>query len=230
MEGEYRLVLLITKEIKGDWWVLDAKKRPRGPRPELVQELRDATGADLLLLSLKEFMAGAKDHLSFAVSDQTLHELREASDDPEALLPAAFRGPSSEPDLLSLSPHEFERLIRYLLIRLGYDIDTDALPLVADFILLDRREGKTRTVIAELKRLRGAVGRDVVFQLQGALDATGAQSALLITTGSFTAAAREAAQNEPIVLIDGVGLVQLLARVGIRATIRFDADEEPPGT
>lgn len=101
MEGEARLVLVVTKETKGDWWVLE-DKRPRGPRPELVQELRDSTGADLLLLSLNEFMEGVRKHLSLQVSDQTLHELREVSEDIEALLPDAFRSPAAKPNLLSL--------------------------------------------------------------------------------------------------------------------------------
>jgi restriction endonuclease Mrr len=228
MEGQDGLVLVVTKETKGDWWVLE-EKRPRGPRPELIQELRDSTGADLLLLSLNEFMEGVRKHLSFQVPDQTLHELREVSEDLDALLPDAFRSPAAEPNLLSLPPREFERLVHYLLIRLGYDVDTLALPFVADFFLLDRREGKTQAVIAEAKRWRGPVGSDAVLQLRGALDVTGAQSALLITTGAFTAAAREAAQNAPIELIDGVELVQLLATVGIRATIQFDADEGAPG-
>ena len=173
-------------------------------------------------------MEGAREHLSLQVPDQTLHELREVSEDIEALLPDAFRSPSAEPDLLSLPHYEFERLIHYLLIRLGYDVDTPALPLVTDFFLLDRREGETKTVIAELKRYRRPVGLDVVLQLRGALDVTGAQFALLITTGSFTAAAREAAQNAPIELVDGGKLLQLLAGIGIRATIEVNSDE-PPG-
>lgn len=218
MEDESRLVIVITKETKGDWWVLE-EKRPRGPRPELVQELYDSTGAYLLLLSLNEFMEGVRKHLSLQVPDQTLHELREVSEDIEDLLPDAFRSPAAEPKLLDLSPREFERLIHYLLIRLGYDVDTLALPFVTDFFLIDRRGGTARTVIADAKRWRGPVGSDIVLQLRGALDVTGAQSALLITTGSITAAAQEAAQNAPIELVDGVKLVQLLAKIGIRATI-----------
>jgi len=217
MPGGDRLLILVTKETKGDWWELDDKKRPRAPLPELIQELRDSTGADLLLLSLNDFMKGVREHLSFRVPDQTLDELREVSEDIETLLPDAFRSPSAEPNLLSLTPYEFERLIQYLLIQLGYEVDTQALPFVADLFLLDRRGAETRTVIAEVKRLRGTVGADVVLQLRGALDVTGAEFALLITTGSFTAAAREAAQDAPIELIDGATLVQMLRQVGIRA-------------
>jgi len=222
--GRDRLVLLITKDLKEDWWDLDTKKRAQGPRPELVQELHDSAGADLLLLPLKEFLAGAKRYLSFIVSDETLNELREVSGDIEALLPEAFRASSDIPDLLSLSPIEFERLIQYLLIRLGHDVRV-AQPSAdagVDFILLNQSRREEGPVVVQAKRWRSLVPIQVIRELQGTLFATSASSALLVTTSGFTASAIKAAENTPVELISGTELLQLLARFDIHARIGFD--------
>jgi hypothetical protein len=219
-----RLVLLITKELKPDWWHLDAKGRPRGPHPELVQELRDAASADLLLLSLKDFVSGAKTYLSFRVSDQTMEELEEISDNTDALLPDAFRDPSVKPNLLDLDPRAFERLVHYLLIQMGYAVDssTEGGDHGFDFLLIDERESMMITIIVEAKRYRRPISVTAVDQMLGYLHRTAADSAILITTSSFTDAARSAAQDRPVELIDGATLLRLLAKYGIHATIRFD--------
>jgi HJR/Mrr/RecB family endonuclease len=213
-----RLVILITKDAKGDWWDLDEKRQPRGPRPELVQEMRDVAMADLLLLSLKEFMAGAKEYLSSAVSDQTLQELRRLYRDNRLLLPDAFADTSTVPDLLELSPREFEDLVHYLLIQLGYEVDAAESSADGGFDFLLQDSGG-RTMIAEAKRYRGPITRSMVRELQGALFALSADSAMLITTGAATSAVLEELQNAPIELVDGPTLIELLASVGIRATI-----------
>lgn len=218
-----RLVMLITRDFKGDWWELDAKKRPRGPRPELVQELRDLARADLLLVSLRDFTEGAKIHLSSAVSNQTLEELQGIGDDVETLLPEIFHDPSIEPNLLDLGPREFERLVHYLLIQMGYSVEQqdEIGDRGFDFLLADRGEIAGRAVVVEVKRYSRVTPAAAVFQLLGALRSANAHSALLITTSSFGAAGREAAQNQPIELIDGAALLRLLAEHGIRATIQM---------
>lgn len=223
-----RLVLLITKDLKEDWWELDPKKRPLGPRPELVQELHDEAGADLLLLSLKEFVKGATEYLSSAVSDQTLHELHDMGSDIGALLPGAFRNqPATVPDLLKLSPTEFEGIIRYLLARLGNKISSSQRGGDGgiDFVFSDASQ-QGATTIVQVKRYRSHVGAMEVRQLQGILFASdSAQSAWLITTGTFSASAREAAQNTPVNLIDGAQLIQLLADIGIHVRLNLGPRE-----
>ena len=229
MTDNDRLVLLITQDLKEDWWNLDTKKRPQGPRPELVQELHDCAGANLLLLTLKEFLTGAKRYLASSVSDETLNELREVSEDVEALLPEAFRASSGVPDLLSLSPIEFERLIQYLLIRQGHDVRV-AQPSAdggIDMLLVDQGQPEAGPVIVQVKRYRSSISTHVIRELQGTLFATSASSALLITTSGFTANAIKAAENTPVQLISGTELLQLLAKFDIHATIGFHID---PGT
>jgi HJR/Mrr/RecB family endonuclease len=229
MAGDDRLVLLITKDLKEDWWNLDTKKRPLGPRPELVQELHDCTGANLLLLTLKEFLDGAKTYLACSVSDQTLNELREVSEDIEALLPSAFRTSSGVPDLLSLSPIEFERLIQYLLIRLGHDVRVvqPSADGGFDMLLVNQSQPEVKPVLVQVKRYRSPISSHVIRELQGALFATSASSAMLITSSGFTANALIAAENTPIQLISGTDLLQLLAKFDIHARIGLHGD---PGT
>ncbi|MEV4728758.1 PIN-like domain-containing protein [Saccharopolyspora sp. NPDC049426] len=219
VHGE-RLVMLITKDFKSDWWELDSKRRPRGPLPELVQEMRDLADSDLLLISLKDFIEGARKYLSSTVSDETLEQLREASGDVESLLPAEFREPSSVPDLQELPPLEFERLIRYLLIQMGYNVEVGpSLARPYDFWLTAGPEMENVPAIVEVKRYRRPVPSEVVYQLIGAVRHTSARSAMLITSSSFAKEAQWIAEAEPIELIDGKMLVELLAGHGIQAQI-----------
>jgi HJR/Mrr/RecB family endonuclease len=221
-----RLVLLITKDLKEDWWNLDTKKRPLGPRPELVQEIRDLTGASLLLLTLKEFLTGAKRYLASAVSDETLNELREVSEDIEELLPDVFRLSSDVPDLLSLTPIEFERLIQYLLIRMGHDVrmNQPSADGGIDMLIVNRSQPEVGPVAVQVKRYRSPISSQTIRELQGILFATSASSALLITTSRFQASAIRAAEDTPVELISGTELLQLLAKIGIHARIGFEID------
>ncbi len=99
-----RQILLITSDMKADWWQLDGKGRPQGPRPELVQEMRDAASADLLLMSLKDFVAGAGVHLDASVSKETLDQLAGAEKAEEVDIPEV------DDDLAVLTAREREVL------------------------------------------------------------------------------------------------------------------------
>jgi HJR/Mrr/RecB family endonuclease len=222
MSSDERMVLLITSDLKGDWWDLDTKKKPLGPRPELVQEMRDLAMADLLLVSLKDFLSGASKYLSSEVSETTLQELRALGQDNSLLLPDAFADISATPDLLSLSPYEFENLVHFMLIQLGYEVLRDSSAFTDhgfDFLLVESTEQGERTVIASAKRYRGPIRLATIHELLGALSTISADSAILITTGSSTNSANEAVQQSPVELIDGPALIELLASIGIRATI-----------
>lgn len=131
--------------------------------------------------------------------------------------------PLMTPNLPDLDHREFARLIHYLLVQMGHDVnahDRVGGPVI-DFVLTDRHQPSERTIV-ETKRYRRPVGAEAVLQLRGALDLAAASSALLITTSSFTTAAQEATQNAPIQLIDGAALLQLLTDHGIHAKIEFN--------
>lgn len=226
-EGD-RLVMLITKDFKNDWWELDKKKRPKGPRPELVQEMRDLAKADLLLLSLKDFINGANTYLSFSVSDETLGQIREVSSDVESLLPEVLRNPSDPPNLLDLNFREFERLVHYLLLQLGYGVEVcdshgDG---GCDFILTDG-SGPERDfpILVATNFSRGQISVNVLYRVLGEISRSNAKSAMLVTTSRCTKQAREIAESAPLEIIDGRLLLELLRQQGVNARLQT-IDEE----
>lgn len=223
-----RLVMLITKDFKSDWWDLDEKKRPRGPRPELVQEMWDLAQAHLLLISLKDFISGAATHLSLSVSGRTLEQLQEISGDASSLLPEIFRSePSVAHNLLDLPPFSFEHLVHYLLIKMGYSVEVPSPgeDRGYDFWLANKAGPEEEAPVVEVKRYISPVPAAAVYQLLGAMRRAKARSAIFFTTASFTAEAREIAQDENIDLVDGELLVNILSMHGIRATVRLPNEE-----
>jgi hypothetical protein len=222
MEAPDKRVLLITSELKSDWWELGEKGRPRGPRPELVQELRDLARADLLLLSLKEFIAGAKEHLSSTVSDRTLDELGELGVEDQIFLSNIFSDSSNTLNLLDLSFQDFERLIGILLARMGYEFFEKGEFIRTFDFFVSHKDNPSKRIIVEVKRYRTSVGLRDVQSLYGAMHMNNADSGMLITTSSFSSAAAAAAQGLQIELIDGERLLALLADHGFTATTGLD--------
>ena len=114
-------------------------------------------------------------------------------------------------DLLAMTPEDFEALIAQLFITYGHEAEVaggngdhgvDVVVMTA--------EGEKWVV--QCKRYSGSVGEPIVRDLYGTLLHEEAQRAYLITTGSFTRQAMEWAQEKPIVLYDGEGLVSLIRR------------------
>jgi hypothetical protein len=234
MPARDRLVSLITSDTKGDWWELDSRGRPRSPRPELIQELRDSATADLLLLTLKDFLAGAAQHLSSDISGQTLREIQEATLSVGEPAPDVLGDPSVELDLFSMAPAEFEQVIRSLFARMGYEILTprDGADAGYDFMMYSPSIGIAGkdSIIVNAKRFRGPVSATAVRELYGTIKITNARAGVLVTTSSFTRAALEIAQRlGAVTLIDGETLMQHLARFGYQARLWSGTDEEQSG-
>jgi hypothetical protein len=229
--GPHQPILLITNDLKDDWWALDTKKRkPQGPRPELVQELRDNAGSDFFLLNLADFLTSAKQHLASIVSDQTLEEVRQTTPEIDDLVPSAFRESATPPNLLELSPRDFERLILYLLVRMGYDSERVSAPAAdarVDFVLSDNRQAVASRVVVEAKRLMGSVPLAVLEHVYLAMLDLRADRGLIFTTSSFSRAAYYFAQDKRIDLIDGVETLRLLLEhAGLEA--RIDGNHRDP--
>lgn len=67
-------VILITGDTKEDWWRMEAGQR-RGPRVELVQEMRRRTGKRFYMLRPAQLLAYAKDFLAVNVSDESVRDV-----------------------------------------------------------------------------------------------------------------------------------------------------------
>lgn len=138
-------------------------------------------------------------------------------------------------------PAFFERVVVQLLIRMGYGGSREEAGRAMgrtgdggiDGIINEDRLGLD-AIYLQAKRWEGSVGAGEIRDFKGALDAKGAQKGVFITTGTFTAAAREAAsvsRSYKIVLIDGTRLADLMIEhdlgVSVAATYhlkRIDSD------
>ncbi len=166
---------------------------------------------------------------------------------PEETLESAFlvlRRELADDVLLNVkqcSPQFFEELVVKLLLRMGYGGSREEAGRAMgrsgdggiDGIINEDRLGLD-AIYLQAKRWEGSVGAGEIRDFKGALDAKGAQKGVFITTGSFTAAAREAAsvsRSYKIVLIDGARLADLMIEhdlgVSVAATYqlkRIDSD------
>lgn len=229
--NEERLILLITNDSKADWWEFDSKGRPKGPHPELVQEMRDTAGADLLLATLKEFIGGTKQYLSSKVSDETLEELEEVSESVGSLLPDILRDPNVAPNLLDLDHAIFERLIRLLLIRMGYHVeDANSEDRNAGFdFLITSPKRPNEAMIVQTKRYRRPVSIQAMFELVGVLRRGDYGGAIFFATSEFTLGAKKMAHAEDIEIVGGADLVELFAEYGINVTIDLSPGDDSFG-
>lgn len=133
--------------------------------------------------------------------------------------------------LLKVQPDRFERLARRLLREAGF-INTTVTGKSGDGgidgIGTYRVSLISFTVFFQCKRYTGSVGPSAVRDFRGAMTGRG-DKGLLITTGSFTAEARQEATRDgapPIDLIDGDALCDLLKRyeIGVQ-TQRREVEE-----
>lgn len=135
----------------------------------------------------------------------------------------------------------FEMLVVQLLLKMGYGGSRQEAGKAVgrsgdggiDGIINEDRLGLD-AIYLQAKRWEGSVGEGPIRDFKGALDAKGAQKGVLITTSTFTPAAKQAAQTSrsyKIVLIDGARLAELMIEhnlgVSVAATYqlkRIDSD------
>jgi restriction system protein len=121
------------------------------------------------------------------------------------------------------SPTFFEQVVLDLLHEMGYGESPAALRRVGrsgdggiDGVIALDRLGLER-VYVQAKRWANSVGSPQVQGFLGALRLQGAEKGVLITTGTFTREAEEAAArtNGKLVLVDGKRLAQLMIEHGV---------------
>lgn len=123
-------------------------------------------------------------------------------------------------------PYDFERVVRTLLVRMGYGRDGRMTPLTGSGDggldgVIDRDELGLGKIYVQAKRYAEAtVGRPKIQEFVGALATRGANVGVFFTTSSFTAEAVDAAARVPqeIALVDGTRLTALMMRhkVGVQ--------------
>lgn len=117
------------------------------------------------------------------------------------------------PNLMDLSPTEFETLIQNLFTKMGLEARQTRASRDGgvDCVAWDPRPIFGGKVVIQAKRYKNTVGVSAVRDLFGTLQNEGASKGILVTTSGYGQASFQFAQNKPIELIDGANLLYLLA-------------------
>ena len=127
-------------------------------------------------------------------------------------------------EIMAQSPDFFERLVVQLLLSMGYGGPFEDAGIVTsrtgdggiDGIIKEDKLGFNQIYI-QAKRWAPdtMVSRPEIHKFCGALQDKGASKGLFITTGKFTAGAKDSAQRQHIVLVDGNTLTRLMIEYNI---------------
>jgi HJR/Mrr/RecB family endonuclease len=135
------------------------------------------------------------------------------------------------PNLMELTPNEFESLIQNLFTSMGLETRQTRASRDGgvDCVAYDTRPIFGGKVVIQAKRYKNTVGVSAVRDLFGTLQNEGASKGILVTTSGYGKASFEFAQNKPIELIDGGNLLYLLEEhAGIKARIEMPEDWRDP--
>ncbi len=118
----------------------------------------------------------------------------------------------ARPNLMELTPNEFEYLVQNLFERMGLDTRQTRASRDGgvDAIAYDPRPIIGGKIVIQAKRYKNVVGVSAVRDLYGTLQNEGGSKGILVTTSSYGKASFEFAKNKPLELIDGPGLLFLL--------------------
>ena len=137
----------------------------------------------------------------------------------------------NRPNLMELTPQQFESLIQNLFEEIGLDTrqtqpsrdgGVDCLAYNTDPIL----GGKA---VVQAKRYKHTVGVSAVRDLYGTLQNEGASKGILVTTSGYGKASFDFAEGKPIELFEGTHLLYLLeTHAGVKARIEPPEDWQDP--
>lgn len=131
------------------------------------------------------------------------------------------------PNLMALTPSEFESLITNLFEKMGLEARQTQASRDGgvDCVAFDPRPIFGGKVVIQAKRYKHTVGVSAVRDLYGTLQNEGASKGILVTTSGYGSAAFEFAKGKPIELLSGTNLLYLLAEhAGIDAKIEAPDD------
>lgn len=132
----------------------------------------------------------------------------------------------SRPNLLDLTPTEFEALVSNLFGKMGLEtkLTRSSRDGGVDAVAFDTRPILGGKVVIQAKRYKDTVGVSAVRDLYGTMLNEGASKGIIVTTSKYGPDAYNFANDKPLELIDGGGLLYLLDQVGIKARIVFPED------
>jgi restriction system protein len=131
----------------------------------------------------------------------------------------------TRPNLMELTPKEFESLITNLFEKMGLEtrLTQPSRDGGVDCVAYDARPIFGGKVVIQAKRYKNTVGVSAVRDLYGTMQNEGATKGILVTTSGYGQASHEFANGKPLELIDGGNLLYLL-----HEHADVDAKIEPP--
>jgi restriction system protein len=126
------------------------------------------------------------------------------------------------PNLMELSPTEFEGLVTNLFEKMGLEMrqTRPSRDGGVDCVAYDPRPIFGGKVVIQAKRYKNTVGVAAVRDLFGTVHNEGASKGILVATSGYGSASFEFAAGKPLELLDGANLLYLLANhAGIEAKI-----------
>ena len=135
------------------------------------------------------------------------------------------------PNLMELSPGEFEQLITNLFEKMGLEtrLTQASRDGGVDCVAYDPRPIFGGKVVIQAKRYKHTVGVSAVRDLYGTMQNEGATKGILVTTSGYGKASFEFADGKPLELLSGSNLIYLLAEhAGIEARIQPPDDWQDP--
>lgn len=132
----------------------------------------------------------------------------------------------SRPNLMELTPFEFENLVNNLFEKIGFNSKSTQASRDGgvDVVAFDTRPILGGKVVIQAKRYKNVVGVSAVRDLYGTMINEGANKGILVSTSHYGKDAYEFAKDKPMELIDGGGLLYLLEQNGVKARIIFPED------
>jgi restriction system protein len=210
----------------------------------IVDEIDPATGQRVqpCLITLR----ATREHFGKVNLDQAMpvacvrkHFAAEVSDHPEALAPVEpflsfdmadpriveavdiISGLDRRPNLMDLTPKQFEHFIQNLFDRMGFD--TKLFQASGDggidCIAYDPTPIRGGKFVIQVKQYTQTVPPAAVRDLFGTVHDQGATKGILITTSGFGPSSHEFANGKPLQLYDGTQLLWLCQQNGIDARI-----------
>lgn len=140
-------------------------------------------------------------------------------------------GLDQRPNLMELSPSEFESLITNLFQKMGLEtrLTQASRDGGVDCVAYDTRPIFGGKVVIQAKRYKHTVGVSAVRDLFGTVQNEGASKGILVTTSGYGKASFEFAEGKPLELLSGSNLLYLLREcAGIEAKIEMPENWKDP--